>query len=126
MAKILVLDDESQWLELVRDKLLAMGHEVRTTADCLDALRQIEADLPDLAIIDLRMPVSGSTMLRAMREDWPELPVVMHTVYSGYRDAPSLNGIAGFAVKNPELTELIKVVENVLAQKQRCAETSST
>jgi DNA-binding NtrC family response regulator len=115
VAKILVLDDENQWLELVRDKLSELGHEVRTTIDCLDALRQIRADRPDLVIIDLRMPVSGSTMLQALREDWPDLPVVMHTVYSGYRHDPNVRGLAGFAVKNPELRELVGVVGDVLA-----------
>jgi DNA-binding NtrC family response regulator len=118
VAKILVLDDENQWLELIRDKLAALGHEVRTTQDCLDALRQIRADFPDLAIIDLRMPVSGSTVLQALREDWPELPVIVHTVYSGCRHDPNLHGIAGFAVKNPDLTELVRVVEGVLAEKR--------
>jgi CheY-like chemotaxis protein len=50
MAKIMVLDDEEQWLELVRDKLSGLGHEVRTTTDCLDALGKIRADHPDLVI----------------------------------------------------------------------------
>lgn len=118
MAKILVLDDEHQWLELVRDKLSELGHEVRTTTDCLELLAQIGADRPDLVIIDLRMPVGGGTVLQALREDWPEVPVVMHTVYSGYRDEPNLRGLAGFAVKNPELRELVRVVEEVLARKR--------
>jgi two-component system, OmpR family, alkaline phosphatase synthesis response regulator PhoP len=117
VAKILVLDDEQHWLELVRDKLSGLGHEMRTTTDCLDALGKIRADYPDLVIIDLRMPVSGSTLLLMLREDWPDIPVVVHTVYSGYRDDPNLRGMAGFAVKNPALTELVGVVDGVLARK---------
>ena len=116
VAKILVLDDEESWLELVRGKLSGLGHEVGTATDCTDALVQISDDRPDLVIIDLRMPVSGSTMLLALREDWPELPVVVHTVYSGYRHDPNLRGVAGFAVKNPELTELVGVVDGVLSK----------
>jgi DNA-binding NtrC family response regulator len=118
VAKILALDDEHQWLELVRDKFSELGHDVRTTTDCLDALGQIRAELPDLVIIDLRMPVSGSTVLQALHEDWPDLPVVMHTVYSGYRGDPNLRAVAGFAVKNPNLSELVSVVEGVLARRR--------
>jgi len=116
VAKILVLDDEQHWLELVRDKLSGLGHEVQTTADCLEALRQIKADRPDLVILDLRMPVSGSTMLNVLREDWPDIPVVVHTVYGGSRNASNLSGKAGFAVKNPGMTELVGTVEGVLSK----------
>ena len=118
MAKILVLDDEQDWLELVRNKLSGLGHEILTTLDCVDAIGQIRASPPDLVIVDLRMPVSGGTMLRMLREDWPAIPVVVHTVYGGYRDAPQLSGMAGFAVKDPELTELVDVVGGVLAKGQ--------
>jgi CheY-like chemotaxis protein len=116
MAKIMVLDDEEQWSELVRDKLSGLGHEVRTTTDCLDALGKIRADRPDLVILDLRMPVNGAIMLQTLREDCPDIPVVMHTVFSGYRHDPNLRGMAGFAVKNPDLAELASVVERVLAK----------
>jgi len=116
MAKIMVLDDEEQWIELVRDKLSGLGHDVRTTTDCLDALGKIKADRPDLVIIDLRMPINGAIMLQTLREDCPDIPVVMHTVFSGYRHDSSLHGMAGFAVKNPDLTELVSVVECVLAK----------
>jgi two-component system cell cycle response regulator len=121
MAKIIVLDDEDQWIELVRDKLSGLGHEVRTTTDCLDALGKIKADRPDLVIIDLRMPINGAIMLQTLREDWPDIPVVMHTVFSGYRHDPNLCGMAGFAVKDPELTELVGVVECVLARGRTAA-----
>ena len=117
MAKILVLDDEQHWLELVRNKLSGLGHEILTTTDCVEAIGKMRADLPDLVIVDLRMPVSGGTMLMMLREDWPDIPVVVHTVYGGYRDAPQLSGMAGFAVKNPELTELVDVVDGVLAKR---------
>lgn len=122
MAKILVLDDEPRWLELIRDKLSGLGHEVLTTADCVDAIGKIRTNLPDLVIVDLRMPVSGGAVLLMLREDWPEIPVVVHTVYSGYRQDPHLSGMAGFAVKSPELTELVSVVNGVLTKG--CAEAS--
>jgi hypothetical protein len=45
--------------------------------------------------------------------------VVVHTVYSGYRDAPALGGAAGFAVKSPGLAELAGVVDRILAPGSR-------
>lgn len=113
MAKIVVVDDEVEWRELCQAKLSELGHEVRTTGDCLDALLEMKRELPDMVVLDLRMPISGRTMLQAIAEDFPGLPVIVHTVYSGYRDDPSLTGVAGFAVKNPDLAELAEAVDGV-------------
>jgi CheY-like chemotaxis protein len=114
MARILVIDDETEWLQLVRDRLSGQGHEVLTADDCVEALDKLRAVPPDLIVLDLRMPVSGRTMLQALGEDWPEIPVVLHTVYRGYRDSPGFHQAAGFATKDPECAELVSVVQRIL------------
>jgi len=114
MAKILVVDDEAEWRELCQARLSELGHEVRATGDCLDALMELKRAPPDVVVLDLRMPVSGRTMLQAITEDFPGLPVVVHTVFSGYRDDPAFAGVAGFAVKSPDLADLVGAVEGVL------------
>jgi DNA-binding NtrC family response regulator len=114
MAKIMVVDDEKEWRELCRSKLSELGHDVRTTDDCLEALIEMRRETPDIMVLDLRMPVSGRTMLQDVREDFPGLPVIVHTVYGGYRDDPTLTAIAGFAVKSPDLSELTLAVEEIL------------
>jgi len=111
MANIIVVDDEAEWRELCQARLSELGHEVRTTGDCLDALMEMRRETPDMVVLDLRMPVTGRTMLEAIREDFPELPVIIHTVYGGYRDDPAFAGIAAFAVKNPDLAELVGAVQ---------------
>ncbi len=118
MARILVIDDEASWLEVCREKLIELGHEVKTTGCCSDALQIIKEASPDAVVLDLRMPVSGRAMLQAMRQDWPDIPVVVHTHYSGYRDDPDLARTAGFAVKSPDLAELAETVGRVLAVRE--------
>ena len=114
MAKILVVDDEAEWRELCQARLSELGHEVRATGDCLDALMELKRAPPDVVVLDLRMPVSGRTMLQAITEDFPGLPVVVHTVFSGYRDDPAFAGVAGFAVKSPDLADLVGAVESLV------------
>ena len=118
MAKILVVDDEVNWLELCADRLSELGHEVRSTADCAKAYGEIKADPPDVVILDLRMPVGGRLMLYALRQDWPQIPVIIHTVYSGYKDDPDLARVDGFVVKSPDLSELAAAVDKVLARSR--------
>lgn len=114
MPKVLVVDDETSWLSLCEDKLTELGYEVRTTRDCAQALALIRADPPDAVVLDLRMPVSGYVMLLAMREEWPQIPVIIHTVYSGYRNDADLLKTNAFAVKSPDLSELVVALGKVL------------
>jgi len=116
MPKILVVDDEASWLALSEDKLTELGYQVRTTRDCAQALALIRAEPPDAVVLDLRMPVSGYVMLLAMREEWPTIPVIIHTVYSGYRNDAEMLKTDAFAVKTPDLTELVVAVGKVLGQ----------
>ena len=117
MSRILVIDDECNWLDLCTEALTGLGHEVHAASSCLDALEELKADPPDLAILDLRMPVSGRTMLQALREDWPDVPVIIHTVYDGYRHDPELARAGDFVAKSPDMTELVAAVGRVLGRQ---------
>jgi DNA-binding NtrC family response regulator len=125
VAKIVVIDDEASWLALCDDKLTALGHQVRTSGNCAQALGLIRADPPDAVVMDLRMPVSGHIMILAIREEWPAMPVIIHTVYSGYRNDLELLKTNAFAVKSPDLAELIAVLDRVLARSRPAAETGT-
>lgn len=82
MARIVVVDDDEDMRMLVEFKLCRVGHEVVTAAngqEGLDACRRVN---PDLAIIDVNMPVmSGLDMLQQLRgsTEHRELPVIMLT-----------------------------------------------
>jgi CheY-like chemotaxis protein len=121
MADILVVDDESVWRELCGEKLRQMGHRAIPCADCVEALEKIKSEAPDLVVLDLRMPVSGRSMLRALRQDWPRMPVVIHTVYSAYRDDPDLAARAHFALKSPGLEELVSKIRELVGGEKEAA-----
>ncbi len=81
-ARILVVDDEPDLLELVRFNLAQAGHDVLTATtgqEGLDAVRRAE---PDLVVLDLMLPdVSGTEVCRRLRADpaHQELPILMLT-----------------------------------------------
>jgi len=72
---------------------------------------------PDLVILDLRMAVSGRSMLEILRRRRPNVPVVIHTVYGGYEDDPGMASVDGFVVKSPDLTALVSTVDAVLRRR---------
>jgi two-component system phosphate regulon response regulator PhoB len=93
-ARILVVDDEPDLLELVRLTLHQAGHQVDTATSgraALDALRQRR---PDLLILDLMLPdLSGTELCRRLRADseFASLPVLMLTA-----KADEVDRVVGF------------------------------
>jgi len=81
-ARILVVDDEPDILELVRLNLAQSGFQVSTAENGEEALAAIRRNPPDLVVLDLMLPDrSGTEVCREMRGD-PKLrdvPVIMLT-----------------------------------------------
>ncbi|MEK7363776.1 MAG: response regulator [candidate division NC10 bacterium] len=81
-AKILVVDDTPRNVKLLADLLSAKGYTVATADSGPAALKQIEAEPPDLVLLDVVMPgMSGYEVCRKIRENPATaiLPVVMAT-----------------------------------------------
>jgi DNA-binding response OmpR family regulator len=79
VAKILVVDDESNIREVVGLYLRRDGHSVVTAADGEEALKLYRQTQPDLVVLDLMLPkVSGLEVCRRIQSD-RRVPVVMLT-----------------------------------------------
>ena len=79
MARILIAEDEPDIRELVAFTLRFAGHEVTTTANGEEALHQASQLIPDIIIMDVRMPrMTGYDACRAMKADntLKDIPVV--------------------------------------------------
>jgi two-component system phosphate regulon response regulator PhoB len=82
MAKILVVDDEPDAVELVEFNLKNAGFEVITAADGAEALKKARATLPDLILLDLMIPeVDGLEVCKLLRRDAATagIPILMLT-----------------------------------------------
>jgi two-component system response regulator CpxR len=79
VARLLVIDDDRELCALLRDFLEGEGHEVRARFDGSSALADIEADEPDLVVLDVMLPgMNGLDVLRELRAR-SRVPVVMLT-----------------------------------------------
>ncbi len=77
---ILVVDDQPAVRRLVQEVFHQAGYRVLTAANGEQALALTAAELPDLAILDVRMPVMGGVeTLRRLQQLEPDLPVLMMT-----------------------------------------------
>ena len=84
-ARILVVDDEPDLLELVRFNLSQAGFRVETATSGREALEALRRSPPDLMVLDLMLPdVPGNDIARQVRSDpsLADLPILMLTAKS--------------------------------------------
>ena len=88
-SRILVVDDEPDISALVAYHLARESYRVRTVGDGAEALRAVEADPPDLVVLDLMLPGrSGLEVLRELRQrgDTAGIPVILLTARRDEQD----------------------------------------
>lgn len=116
--KILAVDDERHIVRLVQVNLERAGYEVVTAFDGKDALEKVEAEQPDLVVLDVMMPyMDGFEVLQNLRKNpsTRELPVIMLTakaqdadVFRGWQ-----SGVDCYLTKPFNPMELISFVKRI-------------
>ena len=118
-TRILVADDDSDILDLVRFILIHAGYEVIGVADGSSAIASLEADPPNLAILDVMMPgLSGLEVLRRVRKNdaIKDMAIILLTVQAGVSDVAAgfAAGANEYVTKPVVLNELLQIVKSFL------------
>ena len=80
MTRILIVDDDRTQAEEFADLLRKAGCDVTLAGDGREASDLLRLELPDVVLTDLDMPViDGLELVRAIRRDYPALPVILMT-----------------------------------------------
>lgn len=87
MAKILVVEDNTDLLRILED-LLAADHEVRTARRGEDAVDLARSERPDLVIMDLQLPaMSGVEAGRWIKQEVGDVPILALTALAQFGDS---------------------------------------
>ena len=79
-AKVLIVDDEKDFLDIMAERLRARGVEVSTTISAENALKMVLKETYDVVIMDLMMPeMDGFKALKLFKETRPDLPIILLT-----------------------------------------------
>ena len=120
-ARILIVDDEESTRELFAELLQRWGYEVDQTADGHGALKLAAETHPDVIISDLVMPkLDGLALVRALREEQPDTPVVIITG-KGTIDAAVeavREGVFDFVEKPLDPARLRVILQRALEKKE--------
>jgi DNA-binding NtrC family response regulator len=120
MTRLLVVDDEKNIRRLYESELKREGYEVETAESAEDALELIEKSPPDLVVLDIRLEgMDGIDCLRTIMEKRRDLPVILNSAYSTYKQDFASWMADAYVVKSADLTELKQKVREVLAKRGR-------
>lgn len=111
--KILVVDDEIDFVDMIRLRLEANDFQVITANDGDDALEKFKAEKPSAVLLDILMPgTDGLEVLKKIREKDKRVPVFMITAFSNeerFRIANNYNA-SGFIVKTSDISKELQSI----------------
>ena len=115
---ILIIDDDVEVTESIRQALLAVGYSVSVALDGNQGLAYTEAKSPDLLILDIMMPRrSGFLVLERLRQsDSKPIPVIMITGNEGarHREYAEMLGVNDYINKPFTMDRLLTSVSDLL------------
>ena len=122
MTRVLIADDQARARRSLRALLTAMrwirngcGEQgealIETVGEAGDgqgAIEQAELLHPDVVVMELHMPkLDGMTAMRIIKSRWPEIRVVVLTMYATERAVALESGASAFLLKGCSTTELL-------------------
>lgn len=118
MSKLLVVDDEANIRLLYAEELADEGYEVVTAAGTAEAVEKLQEGIFDLAVLDIKLKnESGIELLQKLVKERHDMPVILCSAFSCYKDDFSAWLADGYVVKSGDLNELKQEIARVLAKK---------
>lgn len=122
-TKVLVVDDEPNIVQTLKDRLEMNDYEVLTAHNGVDGLKAAQDGTPDIILLDVIMPMmDGHEMLEQLREkEWGKaISVIMLTARSQAQDIARARscGIDDYIIKPFDLSELLEKIENIIEHRK--------
>lgn len=117
MAKILLVDDEPDILQVISFRLEKAGYDVVLAPNGDDALWMVEKELPDLVLLDVMMPkMDGFEVCTRMKEGFPNLKIIIYTAkVDGVNAARAReSGADDFTVKTVDLKYILESISKLI------------
>jgi DNA-binding response OmpR family regulator len=115
--KILLVDDEEEFVITLAERLELRGLQARAALNGEAALQMIEADTPEIVILDVMMPgIGGFEVLRRIKKQHPQLPVILLTGRGSEKEGIKGMQLGAFdyLMKPLNIEELIKKMQEAI------------
>ena len=124
-AKLLVVDDDQNLLELARSRLNGANYEVTVAVDAEEAINATKTDTFDLSIVDLRLAdQDGMTLMERLHAMNPGMPVIILTGHASVESAVEAmkRGAYTYLTKPFDPRELLLQIERALESHKLASE----
>jgi DNA-binding NtrC family response regulator len=118
--KVLIVDDEKGFLDVLAERMQSRGMEVTTATSAKEALQKLEAETFDAIVLDLMMPeMGGIEALQRIKEKNPDSEVILLTGQPSVSigvEAMKL-GASDFLIKPADINELTEKIKMAKAHR---------
>ncbi|MBI3583002.1 MAG: response regulator [Nitrospinae bacterium] len=113
--RILVVDDEENIRILYSEELQDEGYDVIVASNADEADIKIKESNPDLITLDIKMPgMDGIELLRKLREHDKNIPIIMCSAYSDYKQDFRTWASEAYVIKSSDMLELKSTIREIL------------
>jgi len=117
MARILIVDDDSQLRKSFENLLCEEGHEVLSAASGEEGCAMVDEVTPDLVVMDVRLPgISGLEAFQRIRKTEQKLPVIIMTAFGTTDTAIEATKLGAFdyILKPFDIPEMFGIIDKAL------------
>ena len=114
--KLLIIDDEKDFLDIIAERIRAHGMDVSTVTSVEDALNMVEEESFDVVIMDFMMPgMNGFQTLKAVKQKKPGVQIILLTGYVPDEKRIEAKALGALDVieKPPDLEDLIGKIRSL-------------
>ena len=127
--KVLLVDDEEDFLEAMAERMRARDMEVTTASSAREALKKMENEIFDAIVLDFQMPeMDGMEALKSIKAKRPESQIILLTGFATVEKGVEAmkEGAADFLEKPADLEVLSKKIKEAKAEKMLIVEKQAT
>jgi len=95
--KVLLVDDEKEFVNSLAERIEMRDLGSKIAYDGEEALRLVDDEIPDVVVLDLRMPgIDGIEVLRCLKKNYPKVQVIVLTGHGSEKDEKMAKELGAF------------------------------
>jgi len=118
--KVLMVDDEEDFVTTLSERMKMRDVDSDVALDGEQALQRVEDDIPDVMVLDLKMPgIDGLEVLRRVKKAYPQIPVIILTGHGSEKDEAEARRLGAFDYlqKPVDIEKLVQVMRKAYKSK---------
>ena len=119
MKTILIVNDEQSTRFLYKEEFEEDDYQVSFAATGEEALKMLDKQIPDLIILDIKMPgMDGIEAMSKIKDEKRDIPIILCSAYGQYKQGFRIWASDAYVVKSADLRELRLTIKEIFNQQK--------